>query len=209
MIKKIPRSGTWLVWVERIFGVILTGAALFYLSLAVLPKYSVFVIPLTLLAGGVYLGFLEPSGKENTILRRVKWIVGTAAILGGLFSANALRQEGITWEKYSQARLDEARNKGIPVVMDFYADWCIPCIELEHQTFTGKEIIAASERFVRLKVDLTRFDSPESEQLRKKYGIAGVPAIVFLTPQGEEAAASRVIGFLPPAEFLNRLNAVR
>jgi thioredoxin:protein disulfide reductase len=209
MIKKIPRSGTWLVWVERIFGVILTGAALFYLSLAVLPKYSVFVIPLTLLAGGVYLGFLEPSGKENTILRRVKWIVGTVAILGGLFSANALRQEGITWEKYSQAQLDEAKNKGIPVVLDFYADWCIPCIELERQTFTSKEVIAASERFVRLKVDLTRFDSPESEQLRKKYGIAGVPTIVFLTPQGEEAAASRVIGFLPPAEFLNRLNAVR
>ncbi|MCX6141661.1 MAG: protein-disulfide reductase DsbD family protein, partial [Ignavibacteriales bacterium] len=65
MIKQIPRSGAWLVWVERVFGVILSAAGLFYLSLAFLPKLSAFVIPAALILGGIYLGFLERPGKEK------------------------------------------------------------------------------------------------------------------------------------------------
>jgi thiol:disulfide interchange protein DsbD len=209
IIKKIPRSGTWLVWVERIFGVILTGAALFYLSLAIVPRYSAFIIPLTLLVGGVYLGFIESSGKESKVLTRIKWFVGIAAILFGLYFGNALRQEGMRWERYDQAALESAKQKGIPVIMDFYADWCIPCLELEHQTFTDHAVIAESERFVRLKVDLTHFDSPEAERLRKKFSIAGVPTIVFIDGKGEEVASARIVGFMPAAEFVDRLKSIR
>jgi thiol:disulfide interchange protein DsbD len=209
MIKKIPRSGTWLVWVERIFGVILTGAALFYLSLAIIPRYSAFIIPLTLLAGGVYLGFIESSGRESKVLTHVKWIVGVAAILAGLYFGNALRRERMSWDRYDQALIESAKQKGVPVVMDFYADWCIPCLELEHQTFTDHAVIAESERLVRLKVDLTHFDSPEAERLRKKFSIAGVPTIVFIDGKGEEVASARIVGFMPASEFVEHLKLVR
>ncbi|MBI5464637.1 MAG: hypothetical protein HY966_06785, partial [Ignavibacteriales bacterium] len=73
LLKKIPRSGTWMVWVERIFGVVLTGAALFYFALALAPKIAQYVVPFTLVAGGAYLGFIEKSGRENKLLRRVQW----------------------------------------------------------------------------------------------------------------------------------------
>ncbi|MCX6138757.1 MAG: protein-disulfide reductase DsbD family protein [Ignavibacteriales bacterium] len=209
MIKSIPRSGTWLVWVERFFGVILVGAAFFYLSLAILPRFSAFVIPLTLLVGGVYLGFVESSGKESKVLTRIKWIVGTVAILAGLYLGNSLRQDGLTWERYSQVALDDARKSGTPVMMDFYADWCIPCLELEHQTFTDRRVIAEAGRFKRLKVDLTHFNSPEAEQLRKNFSIAGVPMIIFLDGKGEEASSARIVGFIPPSEFVERLKQVR
>jgi thioredoxin:protein disulfide reductase len=204
MIKKIPRSGAWLIWVERIFGVILSAAGLFYLSLAFLPKLSAFVIPAALILGGIYLGFFERSGKEKKGLQWFKWAFGVVALAFGLYTANALREPGIRWEKFSETKITEATAESKPIVMDFYADWCIPCLELERKTFTDAGVIDATNEFVRLKVDLTHFDSPESEALRKKFNIAGVPTIVFIDKRGREVVSSRVVGYIPPTEFIER-----
>ena len=208
MLKKIPRSGAWLVWVERIFGVVLSAAGLFYLSLAFIPQWSAFVIPATLIIGGIYLGFVEPSGKEKKGLQRFKWAFGVVAVAFGVVSANALREAGIHWERFSEAQISAATSQGKPVMMDFYADWCIPCLELDRKTFTDPEVIAATNELVRLKVDLTHFDSPESEALRKKYNIAGVPTIVFVDRSGNEVVNSRVVGYLPPKEFIEKVKPV-
>lgn len=208
MLKKIPRSGAWLVWVERIFGVVLSAAGLFYLTLAFAPKISAFIIPATLILGGAYLGFLEPSGKEKKGLQRFKWAFGIVAVAFGVVSANALRETGMTWEQFTELRISDAQITKKPVVMDFYADWCIPCLELEHKTFTDAGVIKATESFVRLKVDLTHFDSPESEALRKKYNISGVPTIVFLDKTGQEVSSSRVVGYLSPKDFLEKIKPV-
>ncbi len=208
LLKNVPRSGVWLVWVERIFGVVLTGAALFYVSLAIAPKFAAFVVPLTLIAGGLYLGFLEPSGKDKPGFRRMKWAFGIACLVLGGFFANALREPGITWQPFSAQLVSQAKTDGKPVMMDFYADWCIPCLELDRRTFTDPGVIARSEGFVRLKVDLTRFDSPESESLRKQFDIAGVPTIVFLDHNGTEAISARVVGYVPPDKFLEKMQNV-
>jgi thiol:disulfide interchange protein DsbD len=205
LLKKIPKSGVWLIWVERIFGVVLAGAALFYLSLALLPKFSAWVVPIVLLVGGVYLGFLEPSGRDKKGFLRLKWAFGLAAIAFSIYGFNALREPGITWEPYSSEKIEQAKANGKPVMLDFYADWCIPCLELDRKTFTDPEVISKTEEFVRLKVDLTHFDSPESEALRKDFAIAGVPTIVFLDRSGNEVKSSRIVGYLPPKEFLEQL----
>ncbi len=208
MLKKIPRSGAWLVWVERIFGVILSAAGLFYVALAFVPNLSALVIPAALILGGIYLGFLEPSGKEKRGLQRFKWAFGIVALAFGIVSANALRQTGMTWDQFSEAKVAGAKSQSRPVVMDFYADWCIPCLELEHKTFTDADVINATKDFVRLKVDLTHFDSPESEALRKQFNISGVPTIVFIDRSGQEVESSRVVGYLPPKEFLEKVKPV-
>ncbi len=208
LLKKIPRSGAWLVWIERIFGVVLTGAALFYLSLALVPKYAASVVPLTLFVGGIYLGFIDNSGKDRPLQRKIQWVVGSLCILLGLYVANGLREPGISWEAYSEKRLVEAKADGMPVIMDFYADWCIPCLELDRNTFTNAQVAKDAKEFVRLKVDLTHFDSPEAEALRKKYNISGVPTIVFLKSDGEEHAQSRIVGFVPPDDFVKKLKFV-
>ena len=85
----------------------------------------------------------------------------------------------------------------------------MPCHELELQTFTDARVAgAAKESFDAYKVDLTSYDSPEAEQWRRQYGSSGVPTIVFLAPpDGKEAPASRVEGFLPPERFLQRMRA--
>jgi thiol:disulfide interchange protein DsbD len=207
LLKKIPKSGAWLVWVERIFGVVLTGAALFYFSLAVVPKYAAYVVPLTLFVGGIYLGFIDNSGKDRPLLKRIQRAVGGLCVLLGLYVANGLRTPGLSWEPYSEKRLSEAKANGMPVIMDFYADWCIPCMELDRNTFTNVEVTKEAKEFVRLKVDLTHFDSPEAEALRKKYNISGVPTIVVLKSDGEEHTESRIVGFVPPDDFVKKLKS--
>lgn len=207
LIKKIPRSGAWLVWVERIFAVVLSGASLFYLSLAVTPKFAPYVVPFTLLVGGTYLGFLEPSGRDRRAQRRVQRAFGTACIILGLYTANSLRETGITWEPYTETKLLDAKKHATPVVMDFYADWCIPCLELDRNTFTDRDVERALRDVTRLKVDLTHFDSPEAEALRKQYDISGVPTVVFLRRDGSEDRESRIVGFLPATAFLEKFKA--
>jgi thiol:disulfide interchange protein DsbD len=115
----------------------------------------------------------------------------------------------VAFHAYDAKALRSALDSGRPVLMDFSADWCVPCHELERFTFTDRRVIDASTDFERFKVDLTRYDSPESERLRREYGITGVPTIVFLTPRGEEVLDARVEGFLPPEPFLQRMQRAR
>lgn len=208
LLKKIPRSGPWLVWVEHIFGVILTGAALFYLSLAVAPKFVIYVIPITLVVGGIYLGFIDKSGKDKQGLKRIQWIFGIIALVLGLVFANNLQSKGMTWETYSDTNLLKAKESDVPVMIDFYADWCIPCLELDRNTWTDEEVIISTKAIKKIKVDLTNFDLPESEALRKKFNISGVPTVIFIRGNGTEATESRIIGFIPPKEFLIKLKQI-
>lgn len=208
LIQKMPKSGEWMIWVKKVFGVILIGLALFYVGLAVYPAYVLHFIVVTLLIGGIYLGFIEQTGKGKKLFTRVKWVTGVAAIvIAGLIFQN-LQKEGIVWEAYSADRIDYAKENNKNVIIDFYADWCIPCLELERNTFVDSKVIEATEDMVRLKVDLTNFQSPEAEQLRQDYNISGVPTIVFLNQNGEEVTEARVVGFLNAESFLERIEKV-
>lgn len=206
LLPKMPKSGVWMVWVKKVFGVVLVALALFYL---IIPFYSVseayWVVPIGLIAGGIYLGFLESSGRGTPVFSKIKWAFGTLAIVTGILFIGNLQKEGMVWEPYTQERLTEASASDNMAVLDFYADWCIPCLELERITFTDSRVIEATDHMEKLKVDLTHFDSPESEKLRQRYDVAGVPTIVFLDKEGNEIPDTRVVGFVGPDEFLKQI----
>ncbi len=209
LLSKLPQSGTWMVWVKKVFGVVLVGVAAFYLALAFAPGYSMHVIIATLLAGGVYLGFLEQTGRKKKIFTRIKWGVGIATILLGVLFIQNLQKEGIVWEAYSDEKFEEAIQSGTPVMMDFYADWCIPCLELERTTFTDIDVIDATMEFRRFKVDMTQYESERSERLREEFNIAGVPTILFFNSEGVEVEDARVVGFLRADRFLERVEMAK
>jgi thioredoxin:protein disulfide reductase len=208
LLQKLPRSGVWMVWVKKVFGIVLVGVGLFYLGLAFFPKFTPWVIALTLLIGGVYLGFIERTGLDKKGFRLTKWIFGTAGLVAGILMVLNLQKEGVEWTPFSADRLESAIADNRPVVLDFYADWCIPCLELDRVTFVNPDVIDALDDFVRLKVDLTNFDSEESEILRQQFNIIGVPTIVFINAEGREVGPARVTGFMNAAEFLQRVDMV-
>jgi thiol:disulfide interchange protein DsbD len=128
--------------------------------------------------------------------------------VAGIVFASNLRNQGITWESYSETELLKARESKIPAMIDFYADWCIPCLEIDRKTWTDKEVIVSAKNIKKIKVDLTHFDSPESEALRKKFNISGVPTVIFIRADGTEADESRIVGFVTPKEFLGKLKQI-
>ena len=122
------------------------------------------------------------------------------------FEADGRAVDGIAWLPYAETVLAQAAQDGKPVVIDFSADWCLPCKELEHKTFNTPEVIDAAEGFVPLKADLTQHGSPEVRALRRKFDIRGVPTIVFIDAAGRERANLRAVEFIDKEEFLSRLS---
>lgn len=205
-LSKLPKSGTWMVWIKKLFGVVLVGVALFYLALAFFPQYTMYSVLVTLVAGGIYLGFLEQSANDKKFFRWIKYATGIATLIGAFLLFQNLQKEGIKWQEYDADLIEQTDR---PVILDFYADWCIPCIELERQTYTDEDVIASTDNFIRMKVDLTRYDSERSEKLRKQYDIAGVPTVIFLDSDGNEIREARVVGFLGPESFLKKVKTAK
>jgi len=201
LLTRLPRSGSWMDWVKHLFGVILLGVAAFYLCLAVAPGKLSWVVPAALGLGGLYLGFLEPTGRDRVGFRRFKWAVGVAGIAAAAIVAFEAPAPAVAWQAFGEDALAQARAQGKPVVLDFSASWCVPCHELDDKTFTDAAVARALTPFVKLKVDLTRFDSPASLALRKRFDIQGVPTIVFLDADGREVMEARSVGFVPPESF--------
>ena len=209
LIQRLPRSGEWMIWVERAFGVVLLSLGLFYGMNAFAPRASGWVLPAALVFGGLYLGFVERSASSRPGFRRFKWAAGLLAVAAGVMLVATAPSRGIAFQPFAASELEEALASGRPVLLEFSADWCVPCHELERSTFSDRRVIDAAGSFAAFKVDLTHFDTPEAEQWRKQYGIRGVPTVVFLAPGGApggtEVPAARVEGFIPPDRFLERM----
>ncbi len=132
--------------------------------------------------------------------------------LGLLSCSSGESGDTVPWQPYDPAVLYRARQEGKPVLLEFYADWCIPCLELEKLTFSNEGVINSTWSFVRVRVDMSDYESTESERLPpllraviEEFGVTGVPEILFLDARGNEIKNARIIGFLGPEDFLRHL----
>lgn len=211
LLQSLPRSGDWMVWVKKLFGVLLATIGLNYVMLALAPRVAPWVVPAALLLGGMYLGFMEKSANNRTGFRLFKRVGGAAALAAAValvLQIMAAQTRGIVFVPFTPAAVEASFAKGRPVLLDFSADWCVPCHELEQQTFPDKRVAALAGSFDAYKVDLTKYQSAESEASRRKYGVTGVPTVLFLTPDGAEVRAARVEGFVPADVFAERMRLV-
>jgi len=207
-IDNLPRSGEWMVGVRIIFGLILVGMALYFVH-PLIPEnaYSI-LFPVYMIGSGVYLLIFNKSG-ENTkgFLIFKKIIVIAAIILGTWFlKPDSTSVEQMAWQPYQENIYSTAIKSGKPIIIDFYADWCIPCKEMDKITFTDPGVIKLSDQFNLLKVDLTSSASPEVIRLKDQFDIKGVPSILFIDKKGNEIFELRTPGFEKPELFLVKMN---
>ncbi len=209
LLHRLPRSGVWLIWIERVFGAMLLAIAAFYAMLALAPSLLRWWPSASLVLAGAYLGFLEQTGNTRVSFHRFKKLMGTAVILIGVALPLLGPRESVIWTDYRPDNLVQAQNTSRPVILDFYADWCIPCHELDQFTYSDANVIRALDSFERMKVDLTRSDSPEVSEVIERFNIVGVPTLVFLDRDGNEVEDARVTGFISPGDLLAILKSPR
>jgi len=207
-LQRLPRAGGWMIWVRKLMGWVLVGMAAYFIR-PVLPEALKIALPAAVaLAAGLHLGWLDKNKATFRAFPWLKTLAGTACLVLAAFwiTSWAMRGPGVDWRAYSEKTLAQAAEQGKPVIIDFYADWCTPCRELEETTFHHADVVRqASEDFVMIKVDVTQGGDPLHERLLKQYDVKGVPTIVFLDARGEERADLRMVDFLPPEPFLNRM----
>ena len=204
LLQKLPRSGAWMNWVKKLLGIVLVAVGCFYLSLAAEPSLTFILIPLTMLLGGIYLGFIDKTQASSHLFTWFKRLTGVALIVGSVLFYQSGQVPAISWEKYTGQPIDSG-----PAAIYFSASWCIPCLELDRMTFTERTAIEAMSQLKRFKVDLSNYDSPESKAMREKYRIVGVPTIVFLDKNGQEVLQERVVGFISAEDLIARIERVK
>lgn len=210
-INRLPRSGEWMLWVRKLMGWILVAMAVYFIR-PVLPKALEILLPaIVALAAGLHLGWID---KTTAGFRAFDWIKSSAGIAGVVIAFVLMwnwyaQGPGVTWKPYSEQLLAASKRANRPVMIDFSADWCSPCRELDAVTFHHPDVVKQIERhFTLIKVDVTRGDNPVHARLLKSYLVKGVPTVVFLDGRGEEQLDMRLVDFMPPDRFLRHISGL-
>jgi thiol:disulfide interchange protein DsbD len=201
LLSKLPKAGPWLVWFERLMGTVLLTFGIFYIAIAFKWPFLKWIVSAALVIGGLYLGWIEGSAKKAKGFFAIQKILGTLAVAFGLFFLLAPRTQ-VVWEPYHAGILEEAQTAGQPAILDFYADWCIPCHELDQFTYSSPSVIATLQNFRKIKVNATSIDTEAVREIISRFDVFGVPTIIFLDEKGREVQGLRMNGFVPPEEFV-------
>jgi thioredoxin:protein disulfide reductase len=205
-IRRLPRSGEWLAWVEHLFGFVLVGLALYFLDPVVPNNLMTRFLPYYAAAVGIYLGFISPEGRSWRPFLLLRSALGIAAVVALAFLLYPRKApEKLRFEPFNSELLASAAEARKPVLIDFSADWCIPCREMEHSTFVDPSVVNEASRFVRMKANLTKQDKI-TEELTSKYEIQGVPTTMLIDSTGK--VTQRKVGYIGPQEMLAELRQV-
>ena len=208
-INALPRSGEWLNGIRIFFGLALIGMSIYFILPLISGPIAQYILPVYMIAAAVYYGIIDKTGLSVAWFSRFKVIIAMAVLAVGILMIKpaAHTTETLPWDTYSETALLSSIEDKDPVILDFYADWCNPCKELEHITFADPEVAEMLRSFDRYKVDLT-VANDKTNALKDEFDIPGVPTIIFYDSTGKERLDLRLNGYEKPADFVKRLEKI-
>ncbi|MEW8344184.1 MAG: protein-disulfide reductase DsbD, partial [Candidatus Thiodiazotropha sp.] len=227
--KLLPRAGSWMDAVKAVFGVALLGVAIIMLERIIPAELAMLLWGMLFIVSAIYMGALrnleiEASGWQKLwkglgfvfLVYGTLMLVGAAsggkdtlqplrgiAIVGG---SGAAGHQELAFKRIKslddlQREVAFASSQGRPVMLDFYADWCVSCKEMEKYTFSDPQVIDTLSNTHLLQADVTANDDVDQALLQGHFGLPGPPAIIFYGSDGQERRNYRLVGFMPAAEF--------
>lgn len=222
VLKNAPRGGGWTEYIERAFGLILLVLALVFLRPLIAPFFYRSVWAVFLVVVGAFIGGFTPLPDPAPVRRKIGKAAGFLLILTGsaLLVAGLVEQAGFPlslppsatetekealWLRDTEEAFRRAAVRNRPVLIDFYAEWCAACRELDEKTWNDPRVRALLGRVVPVKLDLTE-SSARTRTIQKAHGIVGMPTVILYDSQRNELA--RFTGFQSPEEVMEILNQV-
>ena len=226
----LPKAGAWMDAVKKFFGVLLLATAVWLVSPVIPAVVQMLAWAVLLIIPAIYLHALDPLPPHAKGWARfwkgigiVMLLTGAALLIGALAGSRdplqplaALRGQAVAGENRklpfepvaSLAELDaKVLAAGRPVMLDFYADWCVSCKEMERFTFADPAVQAKLAGFTLLKADVTA-NSADDKALLARFGLFGPPGILFFDANGQEIKSVKVIGFQAASDFLRSLEQI-
>ncbi|CAA9890329.1 Thiol:disulfide interchange protein DsbD [Candidatus Methylobacter favarea] len=233
--KLLPKAGDWLNATKAVFGVIMLAVAVWMLSRILPPDIIMMLWAMLLIFPAIYLSAIDPLRENSSGWRKLWKGVGVMMLGYGLLlligfsmgnsnplkplqgltltNTQAAAEQGISFEKITslaelEARIQQATANHQRVMLDFYADWCISCKEMENYTFTNPEVKQALQDFVLLQADVTE-NSENDKALLAKFGLIGPPGVLFFGADNQEHRSLRVIGYQDAGAFIKTVQQAR
>lgn len=218
--KFMPKPGGWMEGITRIFGIVMLGVAIWLLDRVLNPTVIMFLWSFLLLGSAIYLKMYRHILAQ--LITLIVFLLGVVLFVGAVSGAtNPLKP----LEKFTQGAVVQTSNMKLefkkiknieelkqaikesdkPIMLDFWASWCVSCKELEEITFKDKEVISKLQGFTLLKADVSE-NNDDDIALQKMFGVVGPPALIFWDKDKNEVKASRIVGYKNPKEFLEIVN---
>lgn len=231
--KLLPKAGHWLNSTKAIFGVLMLAVSLWMLDRILPAPVTMLLAAALLIIPAIFLRAIDPLPESLSGWHKlwkglgiIMLVYGILLLIGlsignnnplqplqGIGNANAAEQhQGPTFKQISsidelEQILQQASNNQQWIMLDFYADWCISCKEMEAYTFTDERVKQQLSRFLLIQADVTK-NTPADKALLQRFNLIGPPAILFFSPDKQERRASRVIGYQNSDTFLANINGL-
>lgn len=223
----LPKGGAWMMGIKWVSGVGLAYMAFAYLrdrfepvrKLVAHPSYTFGIVVGLLFLVGIVLGVVHMIAerrkspiahlsKPMKLASIIPAVVGCALFVSWIPQPHDVDPNApqILWTASEEQGRAKATAENKPVMIDFGAEWCAGCKELEHQTFPHPTVRTEAQRFIAIRVDATDDDAPDTKRLSEKYKVVGLPTVIMLDSAGNEVA--RFNKFVPPAEFVAAMKKV-
>lgn len=233
--KLLPKAGDWMNVTKTVFGVVMLAVAVWMLSRVIPPTVTMLLWAMLLVLPAIYLSAIDPLPEQASGWRKLWKGVGVMMLVYGVLlliglsigNSNPLKplhgfavggnaqaaEQGLVFQRIHSveelaAKVTQASAEGKSVMLDFYADWCVSCKEMEAYTFTDAKVKQALGNFVLLQADVTA-NSAADKALLEKFQLIGPPAILFFDKDQHEHPENRVIGYQDADTFLKSLQRVQ